>query len=63
LSSLLSVFVLSFTVFVAVATGIFAAYGAVIGILHTFARQSQQPGSTQPVLVGGQARAAHASGA
>jgi hypothetical protein len=58
----LGVFILSFTVVVGVAIGIFAAYGTVIGILYTFARQSQQPGRAPAALVRGQARAAHVGG-
>ena len=60
LGSLLSVFILSFTVVTALVLGILAAYGSVIGILHSFANRSSQPQDQKPVLV--QARAAHAGG-
>jgi hypothetical protein len=43
------------------AIGILSAYGSVIGILYTFAKQSRQHPSEKPVL-GPQARAAHAGG-
>jgi len=53
-SSLLSAFVLSFTVITVVASGIFAAYASVIGILHLLApQQVERPG--RPVLVTQQA--------
>jgi hypothetical protein len=38
----LVVFVMTFTAVSVVAIGIFAAYGAVIGVLHAFAYQSQR---------------------
>ena len=61
MGSLLSVFILSFTVATVLAIGILSAYGCVIGILHTFANQSSQR-DQKPVLAPSQARAAHAGG-
>jgi hypothetical protein len=61
LGSLLSVFVLSFTVVAVLATGILSAYAFVIGILYTFANQSRQR-IEQPALTSDRARAAHAGG-
>jgi hypothetical protein len=61
LGSLLSVFILSFTVVSVLTIGILSAYACVIGILHTFANQSQRI-DQKPVLAHNQARAAHAGG-
>jgi hypothetical protein len=61
LGSLLSVFILSFTVVAVLATGILSAYGFVIGILYSFARQARQR-TEPPMLAGNRARAAHAGG-
>jgi hypothetical protein len=61
LSTLLSVFILVFTVIAVLATGILSSYGSVIGILHTFAHQSRQR-TEPPTLASSRARAAHASG-
>jgi len=44
------------------AIGILSAYGSVIGILHTFAKQSRQRTDKKTVLAPSQARAAHAGG-
>ena len=63
MSSLLGAFVLSFTVILVVAIGILAAYATVIAILHAFVAPSRQRSSETPVLVSGQAHAAHAGGA
>jgi len=60
LGSLVSVFILSFTVVTVLAIGILAAYGSVIGIICSFANRSLQPRDQKPVLA--QARAAHAGG-
>ena len=62
LGSLLSVFILSFTVVSVLAIGILSAYGSVLGILHTFANQSRQRLDEKPALAHSQARAAHAGG-
>jgi nitrate reductase NapE component len=62
LGSLLSVFILSFTVVTVLAIGILSAYGCVIGILQTFASQPSQRSDQKPVLAPSQARAAHAGG-
>jgi len=62
MGSLLSVGILCFTVVTVLAIGILSAYGSVIGILHTFANQSQQSIDEEPVLAHSQARAAHAGG-
>ena len=61
LGGLLSALILFSTVLVVVATGILAAYAAVIGILralapHSFSRKSESPAAPR------QARAAHAGG-
>jgi hypothetical protein len=61
LGGLLSVFILSFTVVAVLAIGIVSAYGSVIGILHSFAKQTHRT-QEKPVLAPGQARAAHAGG-
>ncbi|HXR15470.1 MAG TPA: hypothetical protein VN777_04590 [Terriglobales bacterium] len=58
----MSVSILSFTVVTVLAIGILSAYGSVIGILHTFAKRSQQRIEEKPVLAPAQARAAHAGG-
>ena len=62
MGGLLSVFILSFTVLAVLAIGIVSAYGSVIGILHSFAKQSQQRTQEKTVVAPGQARAAHAGG-
>jgi hypothetical protein len=62
LGSLVSVCILCFTVVTVLAIGILSAYGSVIGILHTFAKQSRQRTAQRPVLAPSQARAAHAGG-
>jgi hypothetical protein len=62
LGGLLSAFVLFFTVVLVVATGILAAYAAIIGILHALAPRSFARKSESPVVAAGQARAAHAGG-
>jgi hypothetical protein len=62
LSSLLSVCILTFTVVIVLAIGIFSAYASVIGILHALANRSQQRTDEKPSLAPGQARAAHAGG-
>jgi hypothetical protein len=56
----MSALILFSTVLIAVTLGVFAAYAAVIGILHAFASQSAPP--PEPVLAQNQARAATASG-
>ncbi|MGH9500530.1 MAG: hypothetical protein ACRD3L_15415 [Terriglobales bacterium] len=61
MGGLLSAFVLFFTVMVVLATGILAAYAAIIGILHALAPQSYARRES-PVVAAGQARAAHAGG-
>jgi hypothetical protein len=62
LGGLLSAFVLFFTVLVVVATGILAAYAAVIGILHALAPRSFARTSESRAVAAGQTRAAHAGG-
>jgi hypothetical protein len=62
LGGLLSAFVLFFTVLVVVATGILAAYAAVIGILHALAPRSFARTNESRAVAAGQARAAHAGG-
>lgn len=61
LGGLSSAFVLFFTVLVVVATGILAAYAAIIGILHALAPRTLSRQSESPVLAG-RARAAHVGG-
>ena len=51
LGSLLVVFVMTFTAVSVVGIGIFAAYGAVLGILHAFAYQTRQRSDRALVLV------------
>jgi hypothetical protein len=60
LSTLLQAFIISLTVTTVLAIGIFAAYGAVIAILHAFASSRKRAAS--PVLVSNRAHAAHAGG-
>ena len=62
LGSLFSVGILCFTVVTVLAIGILSAYGFVIGILHTFAKQSRRHPVEKPALAPTQARAAHAGG-
>jgi hypothetical protein len=57
LGSLLVVFVMTFTAVSVVAIGIFAAYGAVIGILQAFAYQSRQRTTRTLILVPSQSTA------
>jgi len=58
----MSVLILSFTVVTVLATGILSAYGSVMGILYTFARQPRQNSKEQPPLTPARTRAAHAGG-
>jgi hypothetical protein len=44
------------------AIGILTAYASVIGILYTLAGRTRPPSEEKPLLVHGQARAAHAGG-
>jgi len=62
LGGLLSAFVLFFTVLAVVATGILAAYAAIIGILHALAPRSATHPRQSSVVASGQTRAAHAGG-
>jgi hypothetical protein len=62
LGGLFSAFVLFFTVVLVVATGILAAYAAVIGILRALAPRSFAPANESSVVAPGRTRAAHASG-
>ena len=55
----MSALILFLTVVLAVALGIFAAYGTVVGILQAFVYQSQQRAAGTPILVPSQT---HASG-
>ncbi|HEX4426464.1 MAG TPA: hypothetical protein VH079_13780 [Terriglobales bacterium] len=57
MGSLLVVFVMVFTAISVVGLGIFAAYGAVIGILQAFAYQSRQRTSRSLILVPSQSAA------
>jgi hypothetical protein len=57
LGSLLIVIVMTFTAVTVVGIGIFAAYGAVIGILQAFAYQSRQRSARTLVLVPSQSTA------
>jgi len=62
LGGLFSAFVLFFTVLVVVATGILAAYAAIIGILHALAPRSVARTRESSPVASGQTRAAHAGG-
>lgn len=62
LGSTLEAFILFLTVITVLATGILAAYGAIIAILRLLAPQTTQSGGGKPVLVPNRAHAAHAGG-
>ena len=61
MGSLISAFVLSFTVIFVMGLGIASAYGTVILILRTLVRQPRQSSPSKPALVPN-TRAAHAGG-
>jgi uncharacterized membrane protein len=57
LGTLLVAFVISFTAITVVLVGIFAAYGAVTGILYAFAYHSRQRLTSSSLLVPSQSQA------
>jgi len=62
LSELLGAFVLSLTVVAVVSLGIFAAFAAILLILHAFAPHRRPTARAKPSLVAKPAQAAHAAG-